>query len=313
MSLFRLRLTRRSLLAAGAALFLAACSDDVGTTTEPEPSAFTSTVVFGASLEDVGNACNANPASCPPAPYASGRVSNGPLYVELIAQHYGTTLAPSRTGGTNYAYAGARTGVIAGSPQSVPNMNEQVDAYLAATPGANRASTLFILGGATVGNDIIAALLLGATNPQAAVAIVSGAVTNLAGQINKLYAAGARHIVVLNSTDIGATPLVRGQGAFVAAAASQLSAQFNAGLAAQVTAIRTASPGLELVLVDVGALTAQVLANPSQFGFTNTTQACVSGTTACATPDSYFFWDNFHPTAATGRLVSARAITAIDL
>lgn len=308
---FALRLTRRSLLAAGAALFLAACSDDP-ITTQPEPSPFTSTVAFGASLEDVGNACNASAAACPPAPYATGRASNGPLYAELIAQHYGTTLTPSRTGGTNYAYAGARTGAITGAPSGVPNMNQQVDTYLAATPNANRANTLFILGGATVGNDINVALVQGATNPQAAGAIITAAVGNIVSQINKLYAAGARHILVLNSTDIGATPLARAQGALASAAATQLSSQFNTGLAAQLPGIRAASPGLELYLLDVGALTTQVLASPAQFGFTNTTQACVSGTTACAAPDSYFFWDNFHPSAATGRLVAERAIGLID-
>lgn len=31
----------------------------------------------------------------------------------------------------------------------------------------------------------------------------------------------------------------------------------------------------------------------------------------CTTPDSYFFWDGFHQTAATGRIISQRALTLL--
>ncbi len=307
------RQTQRVLLASATLFALAACGDDVPSASAP-PALFSTTVAFGASLDDTGNACNLIASACTPAPYASPRVSNGALWLELVAQEFNATVTPSRTGGTNYAYSGARTGPIAGTTQGVPNMVQQVDAYLANASASDRAQALFIVNAATVGNDINDALVQGLTNPQAPLTIVSGAVTNVVGMLNRLYAGGARHILLVNSTDNGKTPLALSQGALASATATALSTQFNAALAAQLPAVRTASTGLTIYLLDLGALTAQVLAAPTTFGFTNVTAPCLvfaPTPSLCTTPDSFFFWDAFHPTAATGRLISTRAIAAL--
>lgn len=299
----------RSVLAA--TLLLAACGD--GATAPKAPALFETVVVFGASLDDTGNACNAAPTSCPPYPYANARYSNGPLWVEQMAEKLNAKVAPARGGGTNYAFAGARTGTIAGITQAAPNMVQQVDLYLETGSTSNRDVALYVINAATFGNDINDAVTLSRTNPQAAAAITAGAVSNVATMISKLYAAGARHILLLNSTDIGRTPLIAAQGATVAGLASGLSAQFNTALAAQLPAIRSAAQGLTVYTVDLGTLTAQVLASPATFGFTNVTSPCVSTSPAslCATPATFFFWDAFHPTEATGKLVAQRALTAL--
>ena len=57
------------------------------------PSAFDELVVFGDSLSDTGNA---------------GRFSNGPVWVEGVANGLGLSVRPSESGGTNYAIGGAR-------------------------------------------------------------------------------------------------------------------------------------------------------------------------------------------------------------
>lgn len=308
-SLLSFRRRSARLAVAAAALFLAACSSDESTAPAEAPL-FSTMVVFGASLDDVGNVCNQSPAACPPAPYFSGRASNGTLWVELVAQRLGATATPARTGGTNYAYSGARTGPIAGTTQGVPNMIAQVDAYLAAGAAPNRNRALFVPNTATVGNDINDALAQLPTNPNAA-AIPTAAVTNVVTMVQKLYTAGARHILVLNSTDVGKTPLVRANGAAAMQLATQFSTLFNGGLDTQLATLRTSNPGLTLYLVDLGRLTADVLAAPQTFGFSNGTTPCLVGTTACAQPDGFFYWDGFHPTAATGRLVSQRALTAL--
>jgi phospholipase/lecithinase/hemolysin len=128
-----------------------------------------------------------------------------------------------------------------------------------------------------------------------------------------LYAGGARHVLLLNSTDIGRTPLIAAQGATLAGLATGLSAQFNTALAAQLPAIRSAAQGLTVYTVDLGTLTAQVIANPASFGFTNVTSPCVSTSPAslCSSPATFFFWDAFHPTEATGKLVAQRALAAL--
>jgi outer membrane lipase/esterase len=141
--------------------------------------------------------------------------------------------------------------------------------------------------------------------------VAPNAVTNAVAMVTKLYQGGARHVLLVNSTDIGKTPLVRAGGATAMSAATNWSTFFNTALGAQLTAVRASSPGLSLYYLDLGALTAEVLAGPGTFGFTNVTAPCVAGTSVCATPDAFFYWDGFHPTAATGRLVSQRVLALL--
>jgi phospholipase/lecithinase/hemolysin len=299
------------MLCVAAVVLVAACGDS--STAPAAPTLFENVVVFGASLDDTGNACNAAPTSCPPFPYANARFSNGPLWVEQMATTLNARVAPALGGGTNYAFGGARTGPISGTTQASPNMLAQVDLYLQNGSKTDREITLFVLNAATVGNDITDALTQGLTNPQAPATIVAGAVANVGTMVTKLYAAGARHILLLNSTDIGRTPQVTRLGAVASAAAAALSQQFNAALAAQLPSLRSASAGLTIYPVDLGAFTAQVMANPSAFGLTNVTSACVvtSPPSVCAAPATFFYWDSFHPTQATGALVAQRALTAL--
>src|SRR4051794_6489859 len=66
----------------------------------------TGIVSFGDSLTDTGNLYAAT--GQPPAPYDMGRFSNGPLWVEYLANQLGVA-APTASllGGSNYAWAGA--------------------------------------------------------------------------------------------------------------------------------------------------------------------------------------------------------------
>jgi phospholipase/lecithinase/hemolysin len=301
----------RVMLTAAAAVLVASCGE--GSTEPPAPKLFETVVVFGGSLDDTGNACNALPIACPPYPYANARYSNGPLWVEQMAEVLNARVVAARGGGTNYAFATSRTGPITGTTQAAPNMIQQVDLYIENGSKDFRDVTLYVIDAATVGNDIVDALTLGLTNPQAPATVLAGAVTNVATMVSKLYAAGARHILLVNSTDVGRTPQVVALGPLATTTATTLSQQFNAAVSAQLPALRTASPGLTIYPVDIGALTAQVAANPSSFGFTNVSAACVSLSppSLCGSPTTYFYWDGFHPTQATGKLVSQRALAAL--
>ncbi|HVG05272.1 MAG TPA: SGNH/GDSL hydrolase family protein [Burkholderiaceae bacterium] len=305
----------RVLAAFAAAAFLVSCggSDD---DPPPQPAFGQVTYVFGASTSDTGNTCNLLPASCPPTPpYATNRYSNGPVFAEIVAARYGASVTPSRTGGNNFAYGGARTGPIAGTTQSVPNMVTQLDQYLARVNFVSSANALFIVDAVSVGNDIGDALTLSQTNPNAPATVLTGAVTNIVTIINRLYASGARNILVANSTDVGKTPRIQAAGPTAVAGATQLSAQFNGALAQQIAQIRAASPGLNIYVLDTFALSVEATANPAALGYTNATAPCfndlIAPPTLCATPETYFYWDSFHPTATTHNLAAQRAIVAI--
>jgi phospholipase/lecithinase/hemolysin len=312
-----LRARRRALAVAAASaatVFLVSCSGSDGEV----PPLFQTMVAFGASTTDNGNACDLQPTNCPPSPpYASGRASNGPLWVDAVAARYGASAVPSRKGGTNYAYGDARTGTVPGvtTPPSVPSMVAQVEQYLQRSAYQSSPQTLFVVDTITVGNNIVDALTLAQTNPNAPAAVITQAVTDIVGIMQRLYASGGRHILVSNSTNIGRTPRAQALGAAAVAATTQMSGLFNGALAQQITILKANSPGLNVYVVDIFTLSEQAATNPASFGLTNGTQACfntVPAPSVCSNPTGYFYWDSFHPTQAVGAIVAQRAIAAMS-
>lgn len=303
----------RGVLATSLAVFLLASCGGSDFSEAPTPPLFGNTVAFGASVSDTGNACNASVANCPPSPpYAQGKYSNGTLWIETVAARYNSSVTPSSTGGYNYAFAGARTGVVPGAAATTtPTMVQQMDQYLLRVNYQISPQSLIIIDGITFGNNISATLLQG-LNPTA---VVTQGVTDIVTMINRLYAAGARHILVNNVPNIGRTPAIQSLGNPAATAgATQLSQGFNFNLAQQITGLRATLSGINLYLVDVYVLEAQIAANPSGFGMTNVTAPCFMATptpAVCATPASYYYWDGFHPTYAAGQIMAQTAITAL--
>jgi outer membrane lipase/esterase len=318
----------RYFAAVAATLFLISCGGSSNDTPAPPPFGAT-TYVMGASLSDNGNACIAAPTSCPPAPpYAIGVFSNGTLWVTTVAARYSASVRPSLQGGTNFAYAGARTGVVPGAPAVTfpPNMVQQTESVLARAGYVINPQNLVVVDASTFANNINAALTLAAADPANATAIVTNTitagVTDVVGIINRLYAAGARNILFANVPDVGKTPLVQASGnATAIATATTMSAQFNGAMAQQINNVRAVSPGLIVSTLDLFGLLTQVQANPAAFGFGNATMPCFVPPTAttppslcspnAATQNTYVFWDPFHPTAGTGAIMAQYAITAI--
>ena len=251
--------------------------------------------------------------------------SNGTLWVTTVAARYGAAATPSRLGGNNFAYAGARTGTVPGvtTPQGVPNMVQQLESLLARSGFIVIPQNLVIVDGSTFGNNINDALNLALANPANATAIVTATitqgVTDIVGIFNRLYAAGARNILFVNVPDVGKTPLLQSTGnATAIATATTMSAQYNGAIAQQIPNVRAVSPGLVISTLDLFGLLTQVQANPAAFGFANATMPCfvpVAPPTLCspnaATQNTYVFWDPFHPTAGTGAVMATYAINAI--
>jgi len=312
-----LRARRRALMVAAAsatAIFLVSCSGS----NEDTPPLFGTIIAFGSSVTDTGNSCKALPDTyCPPSPpYAQGKVSNGPLWIEDVATALGASAKGVLFGGTNFAYADARTTVIpGGATQLVPNMGVQLEQYLASVRYISSPQALYIVDGVTFGNDLTDALALAPSDPTAPTRIVTNAVTSVATIMQRLYASGARHIVLANSTNLGLAPKVRALGPAAIAAATQLSAGFNGALAQQAAALKATSPGLNIYTIDIFSLANQAAANPASLGLSNGTDACFdrlgAQPTLCADPDGYFYWDGYHPTAATGKIIAQMVLKAI--
>jgi outer membrane lipase/esterase len=275
------------------ALVLSGCSGSKSGDT------YSQIVVFGASLSDNGNAVSIVPGLFPGAPYYPGRASNGLLWIDLVAAELGNEVKPFVNGGTNYAVGGARTCSISGASANPFDMCNQVVLYLAATLNKADASALYVIDTTAVGNNIFTVINNGLSNNE----IITSAPTDIARLMDRLYDAGARKFLVTNVPDVGATP--RGQGLPSPATATALSNGFNGTLNNELANFRTAHPGSDVRLADFKSAVAITT------GFTNTTDPCVVNLVACATPDTYTYWDNLHPTAATGRNMAKAALAVL--
>jgi outer membrane lipase/esterase len=277
-----------------AGLMVAACSDS-----SKNGDKYSQLIVFGASLSDNGNAVSIVPGLFPGAPYYPGRASNCLLWIDLVAADLGNEVKPFVNGGTNYAVGGARTCEISGTSVNPFDMCNQVALYLAATLNRADASALYVIDAASVGNNIFAVINNGLSNSE----ITTQAPTDIAKMMDKLYNAGARKFLVTNVPDVGATP--RGQGLPSPATATALSNGFNGTLNNELANFRASHSGADVRLADFKSAVAITT------GFTNTTDPCVVNLIACATPDTYTYWDNLHPTAATGRNMAKAALAVL--
>jgi phospholipase/lecithinase/hemolysin len=270
--------------------------------------------VFGDSLSDVGNIQTVTSGVggiVPPTPgpyYFDGRFSNGPNFVETLAQGLGLgPVRPSVLGGDDYAYGGA---LVTGTPPPVglilKDVDDQVTQYLAGHPVGSPTALYLVYAGS---NDLV-------TDPASGPA----AAASLAASIGRLYDAGARSILAPNLPPLGLVPRNNGDPAR-AAAANGASAQFNAALDAALDGLEARHPDLTLYRVDVAGLFADIAANPAAFGLTNVADAAAPGlepgarshdTTRIAPgADQYLFWDDLHPTRAGHALLGRAALAAV--
>lgn len=275
---------------------------------------YSNVFILGDSLSDSGNALVAtggattNPpyqALIPSAPYASGTFSNGNVWVDSFANSLGLSVSPSFLGGNNFAFGGARTGSLTGVTDSFsPSLSLQRDA-LVGTLGTLPSDALYVVWGG--GNDVREAAT--AANPNA---VISDSLNNITSIISSLQMAGATDFLVPNLPNIGFTPAATVLGPAAIAGLSQLSSGFNMGLTSVVAGLE-ANLSVNIIDLDIESLFNNAISSPADFGLSNVSDTCIIlGGDSCSTPDSFFFWDGIHPTAATHQIIAASAIDAVS-
>ncbi|WP_024302647.1 SGNH/GDSL hydrolase family protein [Pseudogulbenkiania sp. MAI-1] len=300
---------------------------------------FSGLVVFGDSLSDTGNllaltsrltSLGVFPTPYPPdPPYVQGRFSNGPVWIEQLAERLGFDASASGAslgplfgdhfvpvaGGRNFAVAAARTGTSGlfesfGLP--VPTgLQTQVGLFLGQNGGTvpdGNALYVVVAGG----NNIRDAALMPDKALRDAVAI--NAATAYRDAIARLIDGGARTILVANASDLGKTP----EALFVrhnAAAASDATHSFNTALTPLLARLE-ADKGVQLLRLDLYGLLDAVHADATRhggqaFGLTNTTVPCLAGFAGSPGADCRvsLYSDDLHPTTALHSLL-ARAAAA---
>jgi len=273
--------------------------------------------VFGDSLSDTGNVFLASGGAQPPAgqPYFNGRFSDGPVWVESLAAGLGLAAVPSLAGGTNFAFAGARTGA-SGSPPGL--MAQAIGMWGAVNAAADPNALYVVVGG---GNDMRDARSAfwgnSAADDQGRQAAAQAAVDNLYLTLQFLASRGAHHVLLSNLPDLGNTPEAALMG--LQYASSDVSSRFTQlMLALEVHA--EATLGLDIDLFDMAGLANDIrndaLTNGGAvYGITNATAPCTGfalsalmGGTSC---NVSAFADALHPSARAHAIFGAAALSLV--
>ena len=271
---------------------------------------FDEIIVFGHSGSDPGNAFRLSGEVVAAPPYFGGRFSNGPLWIEWLANRLGFQHpteknfypSPSLAGGTCYAYGGAETGsgfsdaCLGVGPNKVcaPNVGLQIE--------------MFFADGRTLDGDELIVVRAGGNDASPVIAA-----RNMGDHIATLAAAGGKVFLVPGerrfSQDPGGIEADPSMNTFVAI--------FNAALAEELDAVE-AMFDITIIRFDLLGLNDRIIAEPAVFGLTNVTEpACPdcgfgipapgAEATIVPNPDEYLYWDDFHFTAVVQKIIGDAA------
>ncbi len=250
-------------------------------------------IVFGDGLSDVGNAVTRWPR--PPnnngeRVYFEGRGSNGPLWVERLADRLDVqSPIASAEGGLNFAWAGATTGSVSSGSD---DLDQQVSQYLRRNV-PNSEQLLVVWTGA---NDF-----WGGQQD------VTAPVHEVRDRILELAEAGAESFLVGN--------LPSRFGEFRVPNAEE----YNRLLALELSTLRTVLPATTIFELDYFSFFQGIENGPGRFEFSNIDgKACLDcgfglfeGSIVVPNADEYYFFDQANPSAAAHRQIGDAAYAVV--
>jgi len=247
-------------------------------------SGYLALVTFGDSYTDTWRL----PSS--PPQYWNGRFSNGPVWVEYLAQQLGLAYDPNN----NFAVSGSETDELGIQIGNFSGTDAGLDVVCAIWSGSNDFGAHLSLGNSD-----------SAWNTQ-----INKIVTSLSTACELLYQKGARRIVLFNQLDITELPQIR--RTYSSSFRSYLEGKiniFNSRLSTEAESLRTAHDDLELILFDVHASFEAFVANYPYYGFTTSLMDVLSDPSltdkSFAGPGAdYVFWDGQHPSTKTHGLIA---------
>ncbi|KAL3840843.1 hypothetical protein ACJIZ3_025434 [Penstemon smallii] len=310
-------------------------------------------ITFGDSIVDVGNNDYIHTifkANYPPYgrdfknKEPTGRFCNGKLATDLTAENLGFTnyppayLSPQATGknlllGANFASAGAGYDEHTSLLSHVIPLSQQLQYYkeyqskLAKVAGSKQAATIIkdalylVSSGSSdfIQNYYVNPFLNKASTPDQYSSYLVGIFTNF---IKSLYGSGARRIGVTSLPPLGCLPAARTIFGFhESGCVSRLNTdaqQFNKKINSAATQLQKQLPDLKLVIFDVFKPLYDIVASPSQNGFTEATKGCCGTGTiettsllcnpnsygTCSNATQYVFWDSVHPSQAANQILA---------
>lgn len=260
---------------------------------------------FGDSLTDTGNIYEATGNAFPVSPpNFEGRFSNGPIWLETLAQQLDTPFV-------NFSFGGATSGSDNINPL-FPGLQQQINDFADNNPVADPNALYTIWIG---GNDYLptnSMTFMPFDNPEQTL-------SNIETAINSLVEIGAENIMIFNLPNLGDIPLnnqsVDGicpdDNQFDGDCLNDLIMDHNNGLSNLLTSF---SSEVNVIPVDVNTLFNNIINSPSSI-FANVTDACLDSTIpqVCSNPDEFLWWDNIHPTTVGHQLVADTAFQALGV
>jgi phospholipase/lecithinase/hemolysin len=246
---------RAWLLATAAALLLTACG---GGTVDSQLSP-SRIVAFGDAMADMGQNGSRYTVN-------DTQVNN---WTQYVANAYGQNMVPSSKGGLDYAYGNARVKATpdAAGNSSTPTVEQQISSFLASNTIGG--SDLILVSAGT--SDLIVqvrAALEGSQTTDQLNAAATQAGNDLADQVKRLVAAGAKHVVVAGPINIGRSPWANetGQNALMETATTR----FNSAMLVSLV-----DYGSTVLYVDAALYFNQQTSSASNFG-NHTNAVCTS-------------------------------------
>jgi phospholipase/lecithinase/hemolysin len=130
---------------------------------------------------------------------------------------------------------------------------------------------------------------------------------DIAAEITTLANAGAKQFLIPNLPLLGEIPASSGLTSAQRQGLDAWSIGFNQTLQAEAAALQS-NLGVQIHVVDIQGLLQKVLANPTEYGFTNVTGSAVNSS---LNGKGYLFWDAEHPTTAADALIAEVAAQSI--
>lgn len=311
-----------------------------------DPVVIDQVVVFGDSLSDNGNTWNytyywnkIDPWNIPVVPksppYYNGRFSNGPVWVEVLAQSINATLI-------DWAYGGSWVEKIS---NFLPSLSMQVKEYYYRDSDKNMGQHLFVIWDGS--NDYM-------HDPNTPPDAVDNTIADIKYNIEYLIGAGAKNFLLVGLPDFSKVPGIIAQGPDFAAAKGALAAEHNQKLFAMIDSERQLYPDVKFVAVDIKDYFNDMTSNPAKYNLQNVTDPCYSGgftlrqqllqswqdqhhmsgpinmmdnpqlreaylvgqlsddVTKCDNEDAYLYWDKVHPTRAVHQIIATMALKILN-
>lgn len=309
-------------------------------------------IVFGDSLSDNGNIYSITmklhkilppiPIIPKNPPYFEGRFSNGPNWIDNVAEAMNTKLA-------DYAYGGSWSEPLQNSGQLIPfSLGMQVNFYLVkGVFDRHKENHLYVIWSGS--NDY----LQGRDDPEFA---TTNTVATIKSQITSLIYYGAKHFLILGLSDLSGVPEVIQKGPVAQQQVKELSLLHNQKLFAMVEQVKKDNPDVQIVTIDVDHYMQDVLKEPQKYNLKNLTEACYKGgyyfnakmanspeilaakqynleimnnvslrtaylnalaaakgqADVCDKPEEYLYWDQVHTTSMTHHILAVLAISTLN-